>query len=398
MTSAARRWMIVFALLGLGASSSSAYVHYQLVADPGYLSFCDVSSTVSCTEAYLSRFGSFAGIPVALFGVSWFAFALLLTVAADRGSRAFRENVPGYLFATATLGLAASLYLAYASWFVLETVCLLCVATYVAVVGLFALSGAVTSIPMTSLPKRATNDLKTLVQNPGALAVSLAFVVAAGLAVSAFPREVGPSAPGEPQAVAVTDDTRSEFERWYEAQPRVELPIENAGEKVLIVKFNDFQCPPCRQTHMEYKSVLAKYEARAPGQVRYVLKDFPLDPECNAYAPNGQHLASCEAAVSVRLARMRGEGDRLIEHIFANQAILTPDFVRQAALQEAGVEDLGAQYASTLDLVKQDIELGHALQVNSTPTFFINGVMVPGGLQTQFFDAAIAYELEKASP
>ena len=397
MTHASRRWMIVCALLGLGASSTSAYVHYQLVADPGYLSFCDVSSTVNCTEAYLSRFGSFRGVPVALFGVAWFGWVLLLALSADRGTRAFRENVPAYVFGSATIGLAASLYLAYASWFVLHAVCLLCVATYVAVVGLFALSGAATSIPMTSIPRRATHDLKTLIQTPAALVVALAFVVATGLAVMMFPREAETSAPAPVQAAAASDDTRSEFQRWYEAQPRVDLPIENTGEKVLIVKFNDFQCPPCRQTHMQYKGVLAKYEAQAPGQVRYVLKDFPLDPECNVNAPNGQHLASCEAAVAVRLARVSGEGDRLIEHIFANQAILTPDFVRQAVREEAGVEDFGAQYARTLELVKQDIELGRSLQVTATPTFFINGVKVPGGLQTQFFDAAIAYELEKAT-
>ncbi len=397
MTHASRRWMIVCALFGLWASSTSAYVHYQLVADPGYLSFCDVSSTVNCTEAYLSRFGSFRGVPVALFGVAWFGWVLLLTLSADRGTLAFRENVPAYVFASATIGLAASLYLAYASWFVLHAVCLLCVATYVAVVGLFALSGAATSIPMTSFPRRATHDLKTLIRTPAALVVSLAFVVATGLAIMMFPREAETSAPAPVQAAAASDDTRSEFQRWYEAQPRVDMPIENTGEKVLIVKFNDFQCPPCRQTHMQYKGVLAKYEAQAPGQVRWVLKDFPLDPECNVNAPNGQHLASCEAAVAVRLARVSGEGDRLIEYIFANQAILTPDFVRQAVREEAGVEDFGAQYAHTLELVKQDIELGRSLQVTATPTFFINGVKVPGSLQTQFFDAAIAYELEKAT-
>ena len=47
--------LLVFALLGLGASVASSYVHYQMLADPTYTSFCDVSATVSCTQAYLSR-------------------------------------------------------------------------------------------------------------------------------------------------------------------------------------------------------------------------------------------------------------------------------------------------------------------------------------------------------
>jgi len=53
-----------------------------LLHDPSYRSFCDVSATVSCTDAYLSRYGSVAGVPTALFGVLWFLFVLLLAAGA----------------------------------------------------------------------------------------------------------------------------------------------------------------------------------------------------------------------------------------------------------------------------------------------------------------------------
>ena len=46
-------------------------------------------------------------------------------------------------------------------------------------------------------------------------------------------------------------------------------------------------------------------------------------------------------------------------------------------------------------LVKGDIALGQQLGVTGTPTFFINGVKIEG-LQAEFFDAAIAYELKQA--
>ena len=61
-----RRLIVLFALLGLAAASTSLYVHYRLLTVPGYTSFCDVSTTVSCTQAYLSPYGSFRGVPVAL--------------------------------------------------------------------------------------------------------------------------------------------------------------------------------------------------------------------------------------------------------------------------------------------------------------------------------------------
>jgi protein-disulfide isomerase len=49
-----------------------------------------------------------------------------------------------------------------------------------------------------------------------------------------------------------------------------------------------------------------------------------------------------------------------------------------------------------LEQVRADIALGRQLGVASTPTFFVNGVKIVGGLRPQFFDAAIAYELKKA--
>ena len=63
-------------------------------------------------------------------------------------------------------------------------------------------------------------------------------------------------------------------------QERVEVPFANDGAKVLVVKFNDYQCPPCRQTYFAYEPILAKYKDR-PKDVKYLLRHFPLDPQCN---------------------------------------------------------------------------------------------------------------------
>src|SRR5258705_483795 len=81
MSRTSARLSLVFALLGLAASATAAYVHYRVLADPTYLSFCDVSETFSCTQVYSSRFGTLFGVSVAVFGSIWFAFATLLSTA-----------------------------------------------------------------------------------------------------------------------------------------------------------------------------------------------------------------------------------------------------------------------------------------------------------------------------
>src|SRR5262249_36270712 len=160
----------------------------------------------------------------------------------------------------------------------------------------------------------------------------------------------------------------------------------------VIVKFNDFQCPPCRQSHLNYKPILAKYQAERSGAVKYVLKDYPLDSECNSNVANTIHPSACEAAVAVRLPRQHSRAAEMIEWIFANQPSLTPDLVRQGAREVGQVPDFDAKYSATLELVKADIALGKQLGVMATPTFFIDGLKVDGALPVQYFEQAIQYE------
>ncbi len=131
--------------------------------------------------------------------------------------------------------------------------------------------------------------------------------------------------------------------------------------------------------------------------MRLVLKDYPLSSECNANVANGgPHPSACEAAVAVRLAREHNREVPMEEWLFANQPSLTPALVRQGAHDVGSVNDFDAKYQPTLELVRSDIALGHELGVRSTPTFFINGVKIEGALPPQYFDQAIAYELQHA--
>ncbi len=396
--------LIGFALIGLLASSASAFVHYQLLNDPTYASFCDVNATFSCTEAYSSRYGAVGGVPVAVFGVIFFAFVLGLVAVCSR-SVAAAGNLAGYVFAASTIGLAVVLYLAYASFVILKAVCVLCAGTYVAVIGLFLLSGSATRYPMTSLPIRALGDLRLLFRTPSALAAAVAFVLAAGAAVTWFPSQSMASvsaaagvadAEQVPATPQLTADQIAKFEEYLAQQPRVPLLVPNEGAAVVIVKFNDYQCPPCRQTFMEYKPVFAKWAAQQPGKVRYVTRDYPLERQCNGSVNQDLHPASCEAAVAVRLAREKGKAEAMEDWLFANQPTLSPASVKAAVATVAGVNDFDARFAATLELVKADIAQGSQLKVSGTPTFFMNGLRLPG-LRAEYFDAAIAWELRRVT-
>jgi uncharacterized membrane protein/protein-disulfide isomerase len=397
------RWLVVAALVGLDFATASAWVHYNILSDPLYSSVCDVSATFSCTEAYTSRFGSVAGVPVALIGVVYFAFVLVLVAMCQKSSTA-RQNVAGYTFAVSTLGLAGVLYLGYASFVVLKTICLLCVGSYVAIVALFILSGSQARYPMTTLFGRAMRDIGTLVRTPAALGLVVAFVAVAAAAVMVFPgepisaasnaAETPTAAPQAAPAQAVPQDAVQQLEQYLSQQPRVPVVVGGSGAQVVIVKFNDYQCPPCGMTYREYKPILAKLQAKYPGKIAFVTRDYPLDPECNT--SGGAHQAACEAAVAVRLAREKGKAEALEDWLFANQATMTPEKVREGVSSVGGVTNFAERYATTLELVRGDIAQGVQLGVRGTPTFFMNGIRLPN-LRGEFFELAVEWELRQVA-
>jgi uncharacterized membrane protein/protein-disulfide isomerase len=374
-------WVMLLALGGLVAAGTSTYVHFRLVMDPGYSSFCDINSSISCTQVYESSYGSVGGVPVALGGVVWFVGVLLLAMADAKGPRKSRQNVGGYLIVWSTVGLAVAMYMAYASFLVLQTFCVLCGAVYLAVIGIFLLSETGSATAFRRLPAAFVQDLGRLARRPVGLSMTVVFLV--GGVASAVP--------------AATTDQRTEFDRWWADQPRIELPVTTEEAAVVVVKFNDYQCPACGRTFLLYEGIFAKYASSHPGAVRLVTMDYPLDPKCNDQSQNGPHDSACEAAVAVRLARQVGEAEaeRMQRWLYANQEGMTPAAIKAAASDIAGIEDFDARYAETVQAVKADIAVGATIPVEATPTFVINGVLLKGGLSPEFFDRAIAHELER---
>jgi uncharacterized membrane protein len=390
--------LLLFAALGLLASLTSSYVHYNLLVDRSFSSFCDVNATVSCTQAYLSPYGSFLGVPVALAGVFFFAIVLGITALSGRKTPRVGESAPAYVFALSTVGLAFALYLAYASFFILHALCILCVVTYVSVIAVFLISGAATSFPMTTLPNRLGPDLQTMASSPAALAIAALFAVGGVTLIAAFPKEQAAQAAAQTPAdfPPLTDQQKADLVKWWDVQPKVDVPVPSDGVKVLMVKFNDYQCPACGQTYHAYAALIDKWTKT--GQFKFVSKHFPLDAKCNGGTT--LHPAACEAAAAVVLARRKGDGsaEKLEDWFFNHQGppLLTPDQVKTAARDVGGIPDFDAKYASAIIEVKNEAGMGGMLGVKSTPTFFINGHMT-GGQDARVIDALIDLEMKRAS-
>jgi protein-disulfide isomerase len=189
------------------------------------------------------------------------------------------------------------------------------------------------------------------------------------------------------------------FDEIWAKQPRIDLGIPADGAKVVIVKFNDWQCPGCKAMHFAYKPILDKYAQSMPGTIKYLIKDFPLNHKCNFANPDARHPAACEAAAAVRLATEKAKGDEMVTWLFANQESLTPPVVTAKVKDMLGIDDFSMQYARLLPAIQRDVSDGAALNFRGTPTYYVNGVKAHGEngafIAPQYFDYAIRYELRK---
>jgi uncharacterized membrane protein/protein-disulfide isomerase len=379
-------------------------VHYRLQSDPTYVSVCEVNESVSCQQVLTSQYGRVAGVPVAAGGAIWSLLAFLLAAVGLREPKSeTASRVAGYIFVLATLGLASVFYFGYISFFVLKTACLICLTMYVSVIGTFLVSAS-SAGPIGALPSRLGRDIVTLFRNPIPAALAALWIVVSGGLVFGFPKPPQASqtassgsstdAPAVP-AETLTAEQRAEWDAWLDAQPRAPEALPTGSTKVLVLKFNDYQCPSCRLAWVLYKDIIAKYETAHPGVFQFENRDYPLETECGA--GNAGHVAACEAAAAVRMAKEKSRDKELEAALFERQS---PSMTRAevvTALQEVAQissSDFDAKYAKTLESIRADVQLGQKLGVKGTPTFFLNGIMLPQ-LRPAYFDAALDWAMRK---
>jgi uncharacterized membrane protein/protein-disulfide isomerase len=393
--------IVAFAALGLAASVYALYVHYMLVTDPAYAPGCDISATVSCQQVLQSAYGKVAGVPVAAGGAIWSALILMLAaLGLNLPNKERSARIAGHIFVLATIGLAAVFYFAYASFFVLRQACPVCLTMYVSVIGVFLVSAASAGSLGAALG-HLSRDINALRRDQTAVTAGVAWLAASIALVAMFPREQVVEASGVTQFApapieTLAPDQLAEWEMWLDSQPRVDDAGPASPSEVRLIKFNDYQCPSCKQTWLLYRDIIEKYEASHPGAFRYDSRDFPLESECGA---GGGHGAACELAVAVRLAADKGKKKEAEEAFFAEQSpVMTRDDVVTTLTRVAQIskEEFDAQYPKVVEQVRADAQLGQRLGVNGTPAFFLNGIRFPTTLRPSYMDAAIAHMLKKA--
>ena len=182
-----------------------------------------------------------------------------------------------------------------------------------------------------------------------------------------------------PAAAPAAPEPKKYPDKVYDI-PIAGAPVKGAkAAPVTIVEFADFQCPPCAQSRTLVKQVLDAY----PKDVRFVYKQYPL---------TSIHHNAMNAAKAALAAEKQGKFWEMHEVLYANQSALGVDKLTEYAGTVGldvprWVKDFSS--ADVRERVASDVRDGQAADVDSTPTFFVNGKRMPNERSLDAFKTMI---------
>ena len=219
-----------------------------------------------------------------------------------------------------------------------------------------------------------------------AVLVVLAFALGIMVGYVAWGRN--PTVAAAPSDQAVTVPTSQPQYRRYEIPTEGYPSLGPADAKIVIVEFSDFQCPYCRSFHDEtFKALLDAY----PGKIRFVYRNFPL---------TSIHPGAMPAAIASLCANDQNAYWDYYEKLFSSENLDESTFIKYAADLELNMDTFTACLSSGShdDTIQKDMAFSTNLGVQSTPTFFINGLALIGAQPLTSFQKLIDKELAGEIP
>jgi protein-disulfide isomerase len=177
------------------------------------------------------------------------------------------------------------------------------------------------------------------------------------------------------------------------AQPPNEAGSPNAS--VTLEEFADFQCGSCAAADPTMSEIKSMYGSR----IHFIFRNFPLQIP--------QHDKSFDAAVAAEAAGNQGKFWEMHHLLFSHQQDWTkaPTFreIWKGYAQNIGLNvpkwETDIAGITAKGRVNLDMDRGKAININSTPTLFINGTAVPfQSMNVDGLKALIDAEFQKGAP
>lgn len=344
---------------------------------------CNTDGFLNCDTAAQSGFATLAGIPISVLGVAFYAAILaVIFFGALKSSpktpsthdKPAPFSAPALTLTLYGLSVLYSLFLLGVSLFILQSVCPFCALLYICNIGGFAAAW----MWYGHKPHHALLDqlrhLSGLFKTWAPPVFVGCFIVALLASLSIRQLSIDAQQVEHARQQEIRDARKPIEQDQYRASHSPGLGPKDAP--VVLVEFSSFTCPHCAQ----FSGVLTELLRNYPEQVRVEFRHFPASqqPDSNAAARAGV------------CAHEQQKFWLLHDLMFSRApALAEPNILSYAT--EAGLNADQLQTCMNSELARRivnaDIHAAQALNIQGTPTLFING---------RRFDGAVPYpELEK---
>ena len=362
----------VLALIGFITTIDLAYIYYNANFNPYALSsFCSVSEFIDCDGIARTTESQFFGVPLAYWGMFFYAFVLLMLIVDKLKNIKFLKflevfkNPMDYIASLGLISFIISMILLCVSLFDIQKLCILCAFTYcinlfIGCVAVdFKLTGFADAI------KQSYFDFIDAVKIKKYLIALIAVLVVAG----GFLTYTTKTLKFAPQVKNMQKYKEFKAKKTkYAVSGNV---LGDSNPKVTVYVFSDYQCPIC----FVHNAMMHKLAAKMKG-VRIIHKNLPLDTECNVYISAQMHEGACLDAKYAIAAEKQGHLWDMNNLLFENKPTSEAEILRLA--EKKKVFDLNklqidANSIETYQELEKQIDEASKLGIMGTPTTMING-------------------------
>lgn len=364
------------AVVGIITTIKLAVIYYNANFNPYALSsFCSVNDFIDCDGIAKTPEAQFLGIPLAYWGMFYYAFVFLMLFAQKlKNVKLFKfmevfKNPMDYIASLGLFAFCVSMILLCLSLFDIKKLCVLCAFTYILNLAIGCVATDFKNGGFIHSVKQSINDFLDAIKIKKYL-IALIAVLAVAVGFLTYTRVSFKFAPQVKRQMEFKEFKHKKNQ--YAVKGNL-LGDENA--KTIVYVYSDYQCPIC-----PVHNVMVHKLAKEMKNIKIVHKNLPLDTSCNAYLQSPFHQGSCIDAQYVIAAEKQGKLWDMNEILFEKKPQTEDEILKLVENQGFDLEKLqeDANSLETMNQIKDEIDFAYKHGINGTPSTMINNEVYVG--------------------
>jgi protein-disulfide isomerase len=345
--------ILILSIVGLALSVKLSQIYFDanfLTGSTGH--FCSINSVLDCNGVAQSKYSSFLGIPLAIYGIIFYLaiIGLLLLKKLVEKFRIFQflkdfKHPLNYIHLMSIFSLFIAVTLAYISTFQIHKICVLCYITYGINALIFMLLA--TKLSVRKSIEVTAQDVQKVAKNVKNKFIFPFFSI---IFIS---------------LILIANQTQVFVPTPQDLLDRGNI-LGDKNSHLRLYIYSDYNCPYCARMNTEVDQLAKNIDG-----LRVEKVEFPMDRTCNPKIKTPGFKNSCQAARYALAAKKQGKyllmGNLLFEH---NNNLSEKNILKIAKKYGINEKQLyqDANSQEIKDELDKQIRISIDTGINSTPS------------------------------